>query len=610
MLAAELCNLKKYFGDRLILAIDELKIYRGDRIGVVGRNGAGKSTFLRILEGRLLPEEGLVKGYAETAVIEQMGNGEMAGYGGCHGGCDGGCDGSEETLREPDLSERLLRTSEQADKEKRFQVRTGDPDLLSGGEVTRRKIAVALGRPSGILLADEPTANLDMAGTQLLQAHLLEYDGAVLLVSHDRELLDQVCNRILEIENGCVRLFDGNYTDYRKQKQAEAVRRQAEYEAYVQERERLEAAMREKSRQAKAMRSTPSRMGNSEARLHKRGVNSKRAKLDRGAQAIESRLERLEKKEKPEAAPGIVFDRPGEGALPGKIAIRVENLTKRFGERLLFQGANFEVARGRKIALAGDNGSGKTTLLKMILARETGVTIHPAARIGFFDQKLERLREDRTVLETLRALSDRPESFVRTLLARLNFRRDDAHKQVAMLSGGERVKLSLAMTLVQDFNVLLLDEPTNYLDIDALEALESLLREYPGTILFVSHDRRLVDRVADQVLWIEGGRVTACQPSRTTQPSQSPRSQRSSQPSQTAQPFQPVDPSPYGKAKRTETDISGERLRLECRMADLLGRLSMPRRKGDEQVRAQWEAEYRDIVAQSARLRKEKSFNS
>ncbi|MBM7866000.1 ribosomal protection-like ABC-F family protein [Heliomicrobium gestii] len=621
MVVAAFCAVKKYFGDRLILAIDELKIYRHDRIGVVGRNGAGKSTLLRLLEGQLHPDEGRIRRYAEMAVIAQLGEGAEKRHD-AERRDQGDPLNHRDSRRDKDRDpvDGDIWTQESAYTEKLFHVQPGHCEQRSGGEWTRRKIAAALGRPSGILLADEPTANLDLAGARLLESRLMAYDGAILLVSHDRELLDRLCNRILEIENGCVRLFEGSYAAYRDQKRTEAAQQMAEYTAYVEERERLEAAMREKSQQAKAIRSTPTRMGNSEARLHKRGVNSKRAKIDRGAQAIASRLAQLEEKERPETPPGIFFDRPGEGALPGKIAIRADNVSKRIGDRELFGGVSFEIRRGRKVALVGDNGAGKSTLLHMILAREQGITVHPAARIGFFDQNVERLPGERTVLETLRNVTNRPESFVRTLLARLNFRRDDVHKPVGMLSGGERVKVQLALTLVQDFNVLLLDEPTNYLDIDALEALESLLKEYPGTVLFVSHDRRLIEQVADEILLVEGGRVSASQPALTAlstlaaHPASPAHSAHSAYPVHPAHPArlkqperaQPLTEKPVGSAGRrpgpTKADHSGERLLLQCRMADLGGRLSLPRRKGDEAERSRWEEEYRQVVAELARL--------
>ncbi|MBC9786156.1 ABC-F type ribosomal protection protein [Heliobacterium chlorum] len=572
MLAIELKKVKKYLGDRLLLAIDGLRIYRSDKIGVVGPNGAGKTTFLRMLSGKMLPDEGVINRSVEVTFIDQFEEKDMVPT-----------DPSPSAPWKKDLVNPLLMRA--------FQVNDEQRETLSGGEITRQKIGRAFSQStSHILLADEPTTNLDVEGTELLQEQLKAYDGPILLVSHDRELLDCVCNRIIEVDKGSVRLFSGNYSAYRTQKETERERQAQEYVQYVEERERLQVAVREKSRQAKEMRATPSRMGNSEARLHKRRVNNKRAKLDRGAKAIQSRLEQLEVKEKPVSLPTVCFDRIGEQKISARKVLVLREVSKSFGGRNLFQDVSFEVSSGSKVALVGPNGCGKTTLLKMIMNSETGITVPAAARVGYFDQRLSRLEEERTVLDTLRSVSAHPESVIRTLLARLLFLGDDVYKKVKVLSGGERVKLALARVLVQDFHLLILDEPTNFLDLYAMEALEALILEYPGAVLFVSHDRRFVDRLAQQLLVLEAGRIIAYNGSYSDYLSKSQEKARRLVTDQ--------------ERKAGRENSSEELMCLQLRLTQVLAQLSMTPLKGSAAHRAILEAEYQQLVKKIRSLQK------
>ncbi|MTV50813.1 ABC-F type ribosomal protection protein [Heliobacillus mobilis] len=571
MLAIELKKVKKYLGDRLLLAIDSLKIHHSDKIGVVGPNGSGKTTFLQMLSGKMLPDEGVIERSIEVTFITQFPS------------------PSEPSHKHP-LNPLLMRA---------FQVVDEQRETLSGGEITRQKIARAFSlSASHILLADEPTTNLDVEGTELLEVQLRSYDGPSLLVSHDRELLDRVCNRIIEIDKGSVRIFSGNYSAYRTQKEAERERQAQEYVRYVEERERLQGAVREKSRQAKEMRATPSRMGNSEARLHKRGVNNKRAKLDRGAKAIQTRLEQLEVKEKPASLPMVCFDRIGEQKISARKVLVLREVSKSFGRRNLFQDVSFEVSSESKVALVGPNGCGKTTLLKMIMNGERGITVPAAARVGYFDQRLSLLNEETTVLDTLRSVSAHPESVIRTLLARLHFLGDDVHKKVKVLSGGERVKLALGRVLVQDFHLLILDEPTNFLDLYAMEALEALLMEYPGAVLFVSHDRRFVDRLAQQLLVLEAGRIIAYNGSYSEYLSSRKTPTKSREKDRQRQMI-------TDQERRVRKENSSEELMcLQLRLTQVLAQLSMTPPKGSDNLHPNLEAEYQQLVKQIRSLQK------
>ena len=475
ILLLECGKIKKFFGDRLVVDLDGLRIYSGDRIGVVGANGAGKTTLLNILSKRLAPDEGWVKLYTKCAYVSQLA---------------------------PPEKKRI--SPEMASK---FGVATVWSEAMSGGEKTRFKLAASFEAGCPLLFADEPTSNIDLEGMELLERRLAGYQGAFVIISHDRSFLDQLCNKILEVEAGKVRLYNGNFSAYSTQKAEERARAQFEYEQYIAEKKRLERAVVALRQKTRSVRKTPKRMGNSEARLHKMGSQKAKAALDRSVKRIETRIRQLAVKEKPRKEEVLKLDIQEGKKLYSRVVIEGHHLNKRYGDLVIFQDAEFVITNGAKVALVGPNGCGKTTLLKMIVNREPGIRIAPGAEIGYFSQEMEILDENLTILENVMAGSRYDEAFARTLLARLLLKRDDVYKPVAVLSGGERVKVSFAKMILKDLNLLLLDEPTNYLDINSLEVVEAVLREYDQTLLLVSHDRRLISAVADQIMTIEDRKI-------------------------------------------------------------------------------------------------------
>ncbi len=477
MLFLEAANIKKYYSDRLILAFDRLKVYSGDRIGIVGQNGSGKTTLLNILSGEIEPDEGFVRRYSGISFIRQF---------------------AEENTEKADG--QLLKEFNLANKVHQ--------EVFSGGESTRIKLANSLGNKGALLLADEPTANLDCKGVELLKQKLSTFD-TFLLISHDRSLLDELCNRILEIKDGSVKLYDGNYTFYKEQSSREFERKEQDYENYVSQRASLENAIRDRQSRSKSMRKAPKRMGNSEARLHRRAANEKQEKLHDAANSLKTRLEKLEVKEKPRELPKIKLDFSMTNPPENKIVISAEKLSFSYGTNRIFDHTGFKVYNGSKTALWGENGTGKTTLLNLISGRQCGdINIVPKARIGYFRQGFENLDYNRPVLENVMKDSVQSQTVARTILARLLISGDDVNKNVGVLSGGERIKVSFAKLFVSNANILLLDEPTNYLDMLSLEALENVLCEYEGTVLFVSHDRAFVNSVADRLLVCQNKTIT------------------------------------------------------------------------------------------------------
>ncbi|HET7616047.1 MAG TPA: ABC-F type ribosomal protection protein, partial [Bacillales bacterium] len=460
MLMLEAKNLEQSYSDRTIFQIKNLQVQHDERIGIVGLNGAGKTTLMNVLSGKSVPEEGQVIHHGTVALIPQL-------------------EGETEKAA--------------PQNESKWRISHVDEENMSGGERTRKKIAGALEQRAAMLFADEPTSHLDLGGIEKLETELKTYKGAVFLISHDRELLDIVCTKIIEVENGEVHEFNGNYSAYREQKARQRERAWFEYEQYTKEKRRLQATAREKSEKVKKMRKAPSRMGISEARLHKRAANEKKEKIENKAKAIESRIRQLEKKEKPKEQETVRFDTHSFTPVNGKFAIQLERVTRRFGERTLFSELSCMIQPGAKVAFVGKNGAGKSTLLKMIADGAEGVRVAGSGKVGFFRQDLSTLDDRKSIYENVSHKSPYPESTIRTILARLLFKRDDVFKPIGVLSGGEKVKAALAKLFLADYNVLLLDEPTNYLDLFTHEQLEEVLAAYPGTILFATHDRRLMN---------------------------------------------------------------------------------------------------------------------
>jgi macrolide transport system ATP-binding/permease protein len=546
MLLIECSNIKKYFGDRLVINIKDLKVYSEDRIGIVGVNGAGKSTLLNILSEKVVPDEGSVKINGEYSYISQLEQ--------CH---------------------RKHITKEIAS---RFGIERVWQDHMSGGEKTRFKLAQGFIEKTELILADEPTSNLDLEGIGLIEKNFIEYKGALLIISHDREFLDKLCNKVIQIDMGEIKIYRGNYTEYTEQKKMEIKRAQFEFEEYREEKARLDQVISDTKSKVKSIRNAPKRMGNSEARLHKMGGQKAKASLERATKNIEARIEHLEVKEKPRIIEGIKLDTLSTEKLHSKIIISGKNISKSFGPKAIFNNAEFNIYNGAKIALIGGNGSGKSTLIKMIIDHCKDISIAKGAKVGYFSQEFDTLNEDKSIINNVMENSIYNETFVRILLSRLLFKRDDIYKKVGVLSGGERVKVAFAAMFLRDINLLILDEPTNYLDIYSLEAVEESLKQYDRTLLFVSHDRRFVKSIADTIMTIENKKIVMFNGTYEEY-------------------IKNKD-----KINNKMVDKEGERIIvLENRLSEVLGRLSMPSKKDD--VKA-LDEEYTEILKELRYLKK------
>ena len=547
----EIRDLRKAYGDRELFAIDLLTVYDGERIGLVGQNGAGKSTLLHIFSGDEKPDEGTVRRFAETALIRQQGVPGDSGEG---------------------VYRALFRAQDN---------RAG----LSGGEQTRNRIAAAMSAHPGLLLADEPSTDLDEQGLLTLRRQLEAFRGTLILISHDRTLLRQLCTRIWCLENGKIEDFPGGYDAFSEERKRKRERAQFEYEQYRSEQKRLKESAQRMAERASSVKRAPSRMGNSEARLHRREYTDAILQLSHAKRTIQNRMEKLEVKEKPVPLPEIRMKLGVSSPVGAKTALEVRCACLEAGGRTLLEDTGFILPTGSKTALTGPNGCGKTTLLSALAGKTVAgtsfdgtVRFNPQVRAGWFDQHHERtLRPDRTVLENVMEDSPHQQTLARTVLTSLGFERDAVFKPVSVLSGGEKAKAALARLLLTDLNLLILDEPTNHLDLFTLEALEDLLAGYGGTLLFVSHDETFIRKVSRREVRFEEGRLV------TREGGAAERGERS-------------------RSGREPQDLKLAVMTLEMRLADLSARMARPK-KGDRPD--QLNREYEELAAELMSLKRQ-----
>lgn len=541
-------------GVRTLFDIDHLEINPGDRIGLVGVNGAGKSTLLHTLLGEREPDGGFVWRLAQAALIRQLGEDTGAAQ------------------RDTESSIDALA----AEARSRLHAETDEHPGISGGEMARLRMARALAANAPLLFCDEPTANLDMGGVAEVRRALLAWRGAYVLVSHDRALLDDLCEIIWALENGALRVYPGNYSAYLAQSERDRARQRFEYDQYRTEQERLRGAITDIKESSRQVKKAPSRMGNSEARLHKRGKGTAAKKrLSQAASALESRLENLGAKERPVENAPIRMGIGGRETIVSATAVRVERLTLEAGGRILLRDASLTLPTGSRTALIGPNGSGKTTLMRAIRDGANGVMLNPGVSIGWFGQEtVDTLDLNRTLLENACDGSVIRQHEVRTILSRMGLTAADVDKRASVLSGGERAKAALARLMAGDSTLLMLDEPGNHLDAAALAALEEMLSTCGTTLLLVTHDRRMIERVSQRLLIIENGTLRVFEG--TWEEYEREKS----------------------KSPATDEAISEDILRM--RMSALAARIAAPK-KGDNADAL--DAEYNTLVARLRMLR-------
>lgn len=506
-------NIEKSFDGELLLHDVNFHIEEREKAALIGINGAGKSTLLKIIVGEISPDEGqviLAKGKTIGYLAQHQ---EISSQLSIYDSLlemkqhvldmERGMRELEEEMKHAEgenlsrIMESYSRLTQKFEQENGYAYKseiTGvlkglgfeEKDFdkmvstLSGGQKTR----VALGRlllsSPDIILLDEPTNHLDMESISWLETYLLNYPGAVFIVSHDRYFLDKVVTKIIELDNTKATVFSGNYSAYSEKK---AQLRKAAYQAYLNQQQEIK---------------------------HQEEVIAKlrqfnREKSIRRAESREKMLEKIEVLEKPTETDAAMRISLKPRITSGNDVLTVEHLSKSFPSLPLFKDLNFTVKRGEKVAIIGNNGTGKTTILKILnhlLSPDEGsFRLGSKVHIGYYDQEHHVLHIEKTVFEEIS--DDYPKltnTEIRNLLAAFLFTGDDVFKPISALSGGERGRVSLAKLMLSEANFLILDEPTNHLDIISKEILEDALNNYEGTVLYVSHDRYFINRTATRIL--------------------------------------------------------------------------------------------------------------
>ncbi len=506
-------NISKAFGTNEVIKHASFHIEDHEKAAIVGINGAGKSTLLKMIIGELAADEGEV-------VISK---GKTLGYLSQHQDLSGDRTVYEEVLevKRPlmdmeakirkleidmkhaagDKLEEMLTVYSRLNHD--FELLNGyayqsevtgvlkglgftedefqkPVSALSGGQKTR----VALGRllltKPDIILLDEPTNHLDMDSIAWLEGYLINYDGSVIIVAHDRYFLNRVVTKIIELDNGILSVYQGNYTEYSGKR---AMIREAKMKAYLNQQQEIK---------------------------HQEEVIAKlksfnREKSIRRAESREKMLDKIELLEKPAEVNDEMRIQLEPNVISGNDVLTVRDLKKSFGDNLLFDHIGFEIKRGERVAIIGGNGTGKTTILKIlngILAPDQGeVSLGSKVHIGYYDQEHQVLHMEKTLFDELQdTYPFMNNTQIRNILAAFLFTGDDVYKRIKDLSGGERGRVSLAKLMLSEANFLILDEPTNHLDITSKEILEGALVNYTGTVLYVSHDRYFINKTATRIL--------------------------------------------------------------------------------------------------------------
>lgn len=531
MLELTMYNVLKHYGENFILDNAGFTVYEGEKAGIAGANGSGKSTILKLLAGiepmdidyrkicegksRISISKGTTIGYLEQISsypdhfkvkdilnlafeeIDRLEEQQKA------------LEKEMEHLQGTDLEAALKQYSQlQQDyymkggydrNEKLSKVCTGlkfddaflqkEFKILSGGEKTTVNLGKILLENPDVLLLDEPTNHLDMDSVEWLEKYLKSYKGMVIIVSHDRYFLDNVVTKIVEVENRRCETYDGNYSDYVRQKEEDML---LQFENYKDQKKKIHAM----ENAIKDLRDWAQRADNN--------------KFFRRAASMQRKLDKMERIDRP------VFEKQNikisfkSAERSGNEVLKVSGLSKSFEGKKIFENTDLYISLGERVALIGPNGSGKTTFLKMLLGEinaDQGQILQGAnIKLSYLPQHVTFNNEEDTVIDCFRENKYILEGKAREYLARFMFFGKDPYKRVKHLSGGEKVRLKLSMLLYEETNFLILDEPTNHLDIDSIEVLEEALEDFNGTILFISHDRYFINKVCSRVVAIEANK--------------------------------------------------------------------------------------------------------
>ncbi|BEP29835.1 ribosomal protection-like ABC-F family protein [Helicovermis profundi] len=523
MIELSIKNLKKSFGANEIFSSISFELHRGARIGLIGRNGCGKTTIFKIIAGIISADDGIIalRNGVNVGYLDQIPSFEN------HKVLD--------VLRlafkkvfeidnelkkiEMELSknssdyDKLLK--EYGEKQLEFE-RTGgyrvheqiekicsgfkftkdflnmDFEILSGGEKTRVILAKILLEKPQILLLDEPSNHLDIESVEWLEDYLIEYDGSVIIISHDRYFLDKAVSEIYEIENGEAYKYLGNYSYYINEKERRTLEQIEKYELQQKKIKDMEDAIK---------------------RFKDWGTRADNEQMFVKARNMQKRIEKMDKVNKPKINNKKIALEFNESERSGKDVLEVEAYNKSFDKKIIFKNANMNIKYKDYVALLGKNGSGKSTLIKEVMNLVNGknekIKLSKSVNIGYMEQEIKFDEPKKNILDTFKEKCLLSEFEARHKLARFLFYGEDVFKKIENLSGGEKVRLSLCIMMEKEINFLVLDEPTNHVDIESREMIENALMKFNGTLFFISHDRYFINKLANKIIEIDNYKLNS-----------------------------------------------------------------------------------------------------
>ena len=454
-------DISKEYGDKVILKNINLDLKLGEKVGIVGENGAGKTTLVNIITGNSVATSGEVIWYKEGIKIGYM---------------------------------------------KQATDYTNLQSHLSGGERTKALLKSILYGDFNLLVLDEPTNHLDYEGVSWLIKKVNEFKGTIIIISHDRYFLDKTVNKIIEIEDKAVKNYNGNYTAYRDKKKKNF---QDQMHSYI-EQEKVKEKINNQIAELKKWSNKAHKEAGKKAIETGNKVGGKqfnRAKAKKMDAQVKSKIKRLQKLQvegvdKPKEEGYIVFNGTSAGKI-GSVVLEAKDISKAYDNKVLFNKSSFYIKQGEKIGVYGPNGCGKTTLIKAILGQEEiegEINISSSRKIGYISQDVTDINEEISIIKAFEINSRKELGKLRSDLALIGFDAESLNKKIKYLSLGERMKIKLLLLIRESYEVLILDEPTNHIDLHVREQLESVLEKYNGTIILVTHDRYMMEKICDKLL--------------------------------------------------------------------------------------------------------------
>lgn len=501
----KLTNVSKSYGDNEVLNKINLDINEGDKIGIVGVNGSGKSTLIKLIMGLEEADSGKIEIFSKTEIGYLRQSTEYT------------LDDFINMNNDKNNISAFLKLFSELKISNDVDFSQERLKNLSGGEKTKIALSQILSSNPSVILLDEPTNHMDIESVDWLINRITNYNGTALIVSHDRYFLNEVAEKIIELEDGNLKIYYGNYDDYQKQKQKEIEILREKYTYEQKQKKKLQKEINQLKQWSEKGEREAGRQGGSRSDAKVKGVKTnaqrKAAKVGRNAESKKTKLEQMQKVsiEKPKDRKDIKFAFKGrnDGV---KTLIQINDLLKKFNDNTIFHDVNLVVNKGEKIGLIGPNGSGKSTLIKIIMGQDSQTSGEiwktQSLKVAYMSQDVFDLDDSKTIFEMGEYYDNEKKQFFFSNLANMGFERSLFKNKIKNLSLGQRMRIKLTQIILEDYNLLILDEPTNHLDLANKIELENALVDFPGAIIIASHDKFLLSKVTNKLFIIKDKTIT------------------------------------------------------------------------------------------------------